>query len=52
MLPAPVSHTHVGNNEGAILDDSHIGDMITIKGVTNFYLGGWGSGTLTLQTTA
>jgi exo-poly-alpha-galacturonosidase len=42
-------HTHVGTNEGAILDDSHIGDMITIKGVTNFYLGGWGTGTLTLQ---
>ncbi|MGD0784381.1 MAG: glycosyl hydrolase family 28 protein [Sedimentisphaerales bacterium] len=42
------SHIHVGYNESLILDDSHIGDMITIKGVTNFYIGGWGSGTLTL----
>jgi exo-poly-alpha-galacturonosidase len=43
-------HTHVGYNEAAIIgDDARIGDMITIKGVTNFYLGGWGSGTLTLQ---
>ena len=47
-------HTHVGTNEWLILGgddvaDAHIGDMITIKGVTNFYIGGWGSGTLTLQ---
>ena len=42
-------HTHVGTNEGTIIgDDARIGDMITIKGVTNFYLGGWGTGTLTL----
>jgi exo-poly-alpha-galacturonosidase len=47
-------HTHVGVNERTILGgddvaDAHIGDMVTIKGVTNFYLGGWGTGTLTLR---
>jgi exo-poly-alpha-galacturonosidase len=42
-------HTDVGFAEGSIIgDDARIGDMITIKGVTNFYLGGWGTGTLTL----
>jgi exo-poly-alpha-galacturonosidase len=49
--PASGTHTHtdVGNNENTIIgDDTRLGDMITIKGVTNFYLGGWGTGTLTL----
>jgi exo-poly-alpha-galacturonosidase len=42
-------HTHVGNNMNTIIgDDARLGDMITIKGVTNFYIGGWGTGTLTL----
>jgi exo-poly-alpha-galacturonosidase len=51
--PPSSGHTHVGTNEynilgGGTVADAHIGDMVTIKGVTNFYIGGWGTGTLTL----
>jgi exo-poly-alpha-galacturonosidase len=43
-------HTILGQRMAAAADDSHIADMITIKGVNNFYLGGWGAtGTLTLD---